>query len=115
MIRNTASDDVLVRLLTAMEPGGIEREEARGQQQLAADTALPTEGLDTLPTEWGIQIGAVRANDPLFTDVVLPEGWTVVPTDHSMWSDLVDASGVTRATIFYKAAFYDRCAFIRPA
>jgi hypothetical protein len=45
--------------------------------------------------------------------VSLPPGWKVVPTDHSMWSDLVDAKGEKRASIFYKAAFYDRDAFIR--
>ena len=30
-----------------------------------------------------------------------------------MWSDLLDDKGVKRGSIFYKAAFYDRSAFLR--
>jgi hypothetical protein len=99
-------------------PGAIERQEAEGQQQLVLDTALPTKGLSELPAEWGIaipesQYRVGRPNDPLFTDVKLPKGWTILPTDHSMWSKLVDETGVERASIFYKAAYYDRDAYIR--
>lgn len=50
--------------------------------------------------------------DDLFYDVELPEGWKVEATDHSMWNNLVDDKGRVRATFFYKAAFYDRDAFI---
>ena len=46
--------------------------------------------------------------DDLFFNVVLPEGWEVRETDHSMHSDLFDAEGKRRGGIFYKAAFYDR-------
>ena len=52
--------------------------------------------------------------DDLFVNVTLPPSWQVNPTDHSMWSELVDSDGVVRAQIFYKAAFYDRSAFISP-
>lgn len=114
MIRNTTNHS-LENLIAAMEPGGLEEQEARGQQQLAHDTALPTDGLSTLPPEWGIKVGHEREKDPIFTDVTLPAGWRIVPTNHAMWSDLVDDSGAVRANIFYKAAFYDRCAFIRVA
>ena len=48
--------------------------------------------------------------DDLFVHVTLPDGWKIVPTDHSMWSDLVDPKGVKRASIFSKEAFYDRSA-----
>jgi hypothetical protein len=44
--------------------------------------------------------------------VKLPEGWHIKATDHSMWSNLVDDKGRNRASIFYKAAFYDREAFL---
>ncbi len=50
--------------------------------------------------------------DDLFINVVLPDGWQKKPTDHSMWSDLVDERGRKRANIFYKAAFYDRSAHL---
>ena len=50
--------------------------------------------------------------DDLFVSCVLPEGWSKRPTDHSMWSDLVDNKDRVRARIFYKAAFYDRRAYL---
>lgn len=93
-------------------PGAIERQEAQGQQELAASSQLPREGLGEAHTkEFGIKVLGT-SQDPLFEDVRLPEGWKIQPTSHSMWSDLLDASGVKRAAIFYKAAFYDRNATI---
>jgi hypothetical protein len=62
----------------------------------------------------GITLGEPVASDPLFRHATLPKGWRKQPTDHAMWSKLVDAQGRERASIFYKAAFYDRSAFIRP-
>lgn len=50
--------------------------------------------------------------DDLFYNVVLPEGWKIEATDHSMWNNLFDNKGRKRADFFYKAAFYDRDAFI---
>lgn len=58
----------------------------------------------------GIKI--VNEHDNLFYDVELPEGWEIKSTNHTMWNDLVDDKGRTRAKFFYKAAFYDRDAFI---
>lgn len=65
---------------------------------------------------WGIEIvtdpvEASKSGD-LFFDVRLPEGWRIEPTEHSMYTNLVDANGWVRASIFYKAAFYDRKASI---
>lgn len=50
--------------------------------------------------------------DDLFWNVVLPDGWKMEATDHSTWSNLLDNKGRKRANFFYKAAFYDRDAFI---
>jgi len=60
------------------------------------------------------QMGIVFGDkvDDLFVEVQLPKGWAKVPTDHSMWSELIDDLGRVRARIFYKAAFYDRSAHI---
>jgi hypothetical protein len=52
--------------------------------------------------------------DDLFLSAELPEGWTREATDHDMWSKILDADGVERVSVFYKAAFYDRCAFAHP-
>lgn len=58
----------------------------------------------------GIEI--LSEYDDLFYGVKLPEGWEIKATDHSMWNDLIDNKGRKRANFFYKAAFYDRDAFI---
>ena len=50
--------------------------------------------------------------DDLFYNVELPKGWEIKATDHSMWNNLYDDKGRKRANFFYKAAFYDRSAFI---
>lgn len=97
--------------LVAATPGGIEAQEKAGQAALCASAQLPK------PTKYhgntqeqfekiGIVFGAPV--DDLFVSVTLPAGWKVQPTNHSMWSDLLDEQGRKRAGIFYKAAFYDR-------
>lgn len=58
----------------------------------------------------GIEI--IDEYDDLFWNVKLPEGWEVRATDHAMWNELIDNKGRKRASFFYKAAFYDRDAFI---
>lgn len=96
------------------DPESIERQEAQGQQQLVISSQLPTKGLTSDDAaRCGIQIVGPSSGDDLFVDVVLPTGWALKPTDHSLWSELVDDQGVKRAGVFYKAAFYDRRAFIR--
>ena len=59
----------------------------------------------------GIEI--IDEHDDLFWNVKLPEGWEVKATDHAMWNEVRDNKGRKRASFFYKAAFYDRDAFIR--
>lgn len=95
----------------------IENQEARGQQSFVNSETLPTDmghhsGYDpkAILKKAGVKFGKVVEDDPLFQYVELPEGWKKVSTDHSMWSELVDDKGRKRASIFYKAAFYDRSA-----
>lgn len=125
-IRNTTKDVCegpfgLLILAEAMGGKGtseiIEDMEKRGQQQVAAaaGTKLPTEGSDNPAwAKMGVVFGEPVEGDPLFRDATLPEGWSVKPTDHSMWLDLVDEKGRKRGAMFYKAAFYDRGAHINP-
>lgn len=54
----------------------------------------------------------IEEHDDLFWNVQLPEGWEIKATDHTMWNNLYDDKGRKRANFFYKAAFYDRDAFI---
>lgn len=94
--------------MAAAVPGGIEAQEAQGQRDFVASETLPTE----CPREKLESLGFVfgEAVDDIFTYVQFPEGWSKVPTENSMWSDLVDNKGRKRGGIFYKAAFYDRSA-----
>jgi hypothetical protein len=112
-----------VNFVAAATPGGIEAQEAAGQRALAeAKTVRLPKEVNSRPMgepdrdgktsnkkkyeAAGIKV--IGDYDDLFFDVELPAGWKVVPTEHSMWSNLVDEKGRKRAGLFYKAAFYDR-------
>jgi hypothetical protein len=62
----------------------------------------------------GIKVLGADPDDPIWCRVELPQGWRLEATGHSMWSRLLDAKGCARASIFYKAAFYDRSCHIDP-
>lgn len=94
----------------------IDRMISQGQTELVNTSILPTDGLGGKEAElWkkiGVLLGNKVAGDPMFMNVTLPSGWSKRSTDHSMWTDLIDDKGRKRASIFYKAAFYDRSARI---
>ena len=122
MIRNTATDRELNSLLILADgmSGGngsrvIEEMEAAGQSQLVNSDRLPTNtsGTDERFVALGFTFGEPDPGDKLFRPATLPEGWKRQASDHSMWSHLVDPLGRNRVAIFYKAAFYDRDAFMR--
>jgi len=101
----------LGHMLRVCEPGGIEWQEQQGQNELVQSDVLPTRmspETKTILEKWGIVFGKPVEDDEIFTEVKLPEGWHKKATDHSMWSRLCDNKGRERASIFYKAAFYDR-------
>ena len=92
----------------------IEASEKFGQTELINSEQLPIKcrpGRDNLESA-GVVFGEPTKGDPLFCEATLPPGWQKRQTEHSMWSKLIDADGKVRATIFYKAAFYDRRAFM---
>ena len=94
-------------------PEKILEAEAAGQAELVErSNRLPRES--NLSRDYMKSLGIAFGDDvdELFVHVVLPEGWKIEPTGHSMWSNLMDADGEIRAEIFYKAAFYDRRAEI---
>jgi len=101
----------------------IEFQEKLGQQNLCNSCELPIKchdhgyfkklhdmGISILETEE--EINNKFSNGELFIKVELPKGWSIKPTDHSMWSNLVDDKGREICSIFYKAAFYDRDAHL---
>jgi hypothetical protein len=108
--------------LFGANPGAIEAQEAHGQQELVSSSQLPRaindygkykgKTIEDIYRKMGIKISDKQGSDNLFIDVQLPEGWKLNPTDHSMWNELLDNKGKKIASIFYKAAFYDRDSFI---
>lgn len=99
----------------------ILRQEARGQQDAVNSAQLPTKGLlgehRKVWEAMGIKIiekepGTTSSRDALFCEVELPKGWKKRATDHSMHNEVVDDKGRVRGRFFYKAAFYDRDAFM---
>jgi hypothetical protein len=105
------ADGDIDNFVAAITPGGIESQEKAGQTTLVNLNILPKE----CPKEQLEKLGFVFIgnHDDIFYKVEMPVGWKKVPTDHSMWSDLIDDKGRKRASIFYKAAFYDRSAHMR--
>lgn len=109
----------LIRSMAAQRPGdAILEQEAEGRREVVARAAagkaeLPTdiakESKEALEAA-GVKFGYSVAGDPMFQHAELPAGWAIKGTDHSMYTKLVDEKGRERASIFYKAAFYDRSA-----
>lgn len=120
--RDTKREDPLITFLGAMacvNKGGspsdfILEQEAKGQREMVNSDVLPIkinsgkkEDFETL----GFVFGDGKIDD-LFRPATLPEGWKREGSNHDMWSYIVDENGVQRVSIFYKAAFYDRDAFM---
>lgn len=115
-------EGVLGQFPISVDPGTIEAAERRGQEQFVASDTLPTKIEDPYDCErgsgrkilaaWGFTFGKPIGNDTLFTQARLPPGWTKRGSSHDMWSYILDEQGRERCAIFYKAAYYDREAFL---
>lgn len=86
--------------------------ESAGQAQLVHSEMVPFVGHETLKP-LGFTFGERPDSDSLFISCAMPCGWKKEGSDHAMWSYLLDERGIRRAAMFYKAAFYDRRAFVR--
>lgn len=117
-ITNTSKDPRLDWLF-GINPEAIYNQESEGQKELNSSDQLPRKcnsprGLNIKEQYelMGIKVISESDGDELFLDVKMPSGWRKEATDHSMWNNLVDDKGRVRGTLFYKAAFYDRDAFV---
>lgn len=90
----------------------VERVEKYGQASVASDNRLPIKGASVKDLE-NLGFVFIEKADELFNRYKFPPGWTKIPTEHSMYTRLVDDKGVVRAEIFYKAVPYDRRADIK--
>jgi hypothetical protein len=126
-ITNTTTDPtspllVLASALGSRDGGSsaIEAMEKRGQTQLVNSDRLPSNGSngerasnDDAYLALGFTFGQPDLGDPMFRPATLPPGWRREASDHAMWSYIVDELDRRRVAIFYKAAYYDRSAFMR--
>lgn len=117
--KKRAQEEPFLGLMDALN---IEASELRGQKELEQSSQLPfkighrndmtIEEVTSIYEKYGIKVLKQSNGDELFVDVILPEGWKIKGTSHSMWNNLIDQNGRIRASFFYKAAFYDRDAFL---
>lgn len=112
--------DGLMYMMEGKDPSlAIENQEKRGQQEVVRNQRLPKyvhnrhlEKEDAKRQYEKMGIVVLNEYDDLFYNVQLPNGWKIKATDHSMWNELRDDKNRLRAKFFYKAAFYDRDAFV---
>lgn len=116
-IEDTRKRAPIVHLAGMMAQGqsdyivGMERE--GGRQMVESAEILPTEILWSTKEEFealGFVFHGEVEGDPIFQRATLPKGWKREAGDnlYGYWTNLVDERGIKRASIFYKAAFYDR-------
>ncbi len=109
-ITNTSTDTTSSAIDAMLGASGIiEAQEARGQRELVRSSVLPADMRNRADFErLGFTFGDPVEGDALFVNATLPPGWTRQGSDHAMWSYILDDKGRRRASVFYKAAFYDR-------
>lgn len=115
-VRKESEFDLLVRMYGRQNPSdGILEQESDGQSSFVNSDTLPTDiygdGKSALEKA-GVKFLGIVEGDEIFQYVELPDGWQKEKTGHSMHSQLLDDKGRERATIFYKAAIYDRSAHL---
>jgi hypothetical protein len=92
--------------MVASTPGGIETQERSGQIEQSFKETLPVD-MGEHRTQFEALGFVFGESEGIFIEAKFPKGWRKKPTEHSMWTDIVDDQGRKRGGIFYKAAFYD--------
>jgi len=120
---NKEAMEVLIEaMLTGNGSQAIVNQEARGQQTLVNSEQLPLSALDYKTELEAVGFKFGEPIDEWFVSCQLPDGWTKQAIDHHMWSNLLDHMWSnllddqerTRASIGYKAAFYDKWTKFNP-
>lgn len=89
-------------------PLGIEAQEMDGQQMLLTSKLVPKDMRPDRGTYEKLGFVFGPAAEGIFLEATYPEGWSVVATEHSLHSRIVDEQARERCSLFYRAAFYDR-------
>lgn len=100
-------------LLLARGDSAVQDQEAAGMRQLINSGVIPAKGCpDDALTALGFDLGAQVDGDRLFRHATLPTGWRLQASDDPRTAYVIDDQGRDRLLVWYKAAFYDRCATI---
>lgn len=107
------NDDVLIAFtrLMAGESNVLEHIEAEGQVE-AVRCIKMAKKMRPSREVWE-RLGFLFTDIPgdnVLCSAILPEGWSLKATSHSMWNDIFDENGMKRGSMFYKASFYNRSA-----
>ena len=110
-MRNRDEMDGFMMLIRALsgEQNVIENMEAEGQQEAIRRTLLARRMYPS-QADWE-SLGFTFIDipdDSVMYQAELPEGWSIEATSHQMHSNILDANGHKRGSMFYKASFYDR-------
>src|SRR4029434_1417039 len=62
---------------------------------------LPTEGLEDLPSHWGVEVIGPNKDSGILSDVRLPPQWKIAQTKDPLRTELVDPDGLAVAVIFH--------------
>lgn len=92
-------------------PDAIIASEKAGQAAIVNEEMLPVDIRGISSNELGLL--GFKFGEPvneLFVKATLPAGWYKEGSNHDMWSYIYDDQGRQRASIFYKAAWYDMSA-----
>jgi hypothetical protein len=92
----------------------IEDQEAKGQELVSKLCLIPKDVRDRKLADLILEgFVCLKDFDDLFFQMNLPEGWRILASRKgSYWSTILDELGKIRYRLFYKAACYDRRAFI---
>lgn len=108
-------DPLLIATVLLSGVDTIDGLNADGARQAVVSESLPANISGREKWEaLGFVFGEPFADDKMFCPATLPPGWSKQRTEHNMWNDIVDGTGNVRGSFFYKAAFYDRDAFMHP-
>ncbi len=92
----------------ALGTGAVDVINRMGQNDIKTSTQIPKGNNKELASIGIIVAGPVSPNDNILVNATLPEGWTKKPTNHYMYTDILDEKGRNRASCMYKAASHDR-------
>lgn len=114
MVRLTASTDDFQEAAQLIEEDTVRRQ-ARHVNGRTVELLPRVEGAALAElTALGFELDlSEQGATPLLAPMFLPEGWERRPSDHHLYSYLVDGAGANRVMVMFKGGDYDTDAWMR--